>query len=465
MSDLTPDSFEQKPAAGLPRRAASVRLRGAADSAEQLMDPANQSLADALRITYRIVQFLMVALAVLFVFSGVQRIEEGERGVPLVFGKPTAEQLEPGLHLSFPFPIGEMVKVDATYTSASLLREFWPYVSADPEGPIDQILGMPQVSPERDGSLVTADLNIAHAQWKVEYRRVRHRQYAESILPEHERDIVMAAVKRGIVRVAAQVSIDDILKQADSDEGSIVARIKQVAQSTLDGVGSGIDIDKVTLVRKTAPINLRPSFEGVQSAVSLASQAREQAGREGDTLKRSVAGGAADALVALIRKYEEAIELRDGDRAEAVLSAMHGVMDGQAVQFEDVDAPLGLASGEVTEILSQARSLANQTRESAEADLRIFLAKREQFEANPSLMMYRDWVSAYDEFTKKDFVMTMVIPDGMPSWLTVNADPEISKRMYQDFKARQIREEQRRREQEILRQRFERKEPLGTDAG
>jgi regulator of protease activity HflC (stomatin/prohibitin superfamily) len=392
------------------------------------------------------------------VFSGVQRVEEGERGVPLIFGKPTAEQLDPGLHLSPPFPIGEMVKVDATHTSLGLMTEFWPNVGANPETPIDQIMALPQISPERDGSLVTADLNIAHAQWKVDYRRVRHRMYAESILPDDEREIVSAAVKRGIVRVTAQITIDDLLKQADSDEGSIVARIKQVAQGMLDELDSGIDIDKVTLYRKTAPVTLRPAFEGVQSAVSAASQAREQAGREGDTTKREIAGGAADALVALIRLYEESIETSDASRAERVLSAIHDVMEGRAVEIEGQAYPAGLASGRVTEILAQARSQANELRESAEADLRIFRAKTDQFAANPSLMMYRDWVTAYNEFTGRDFVQTMMIPDAMGVQLIINADPEIMKRMYQDEKRRRTQEMQDQRNREIMERRFDRQE-------
>ncbi|MBX3322639.1 MAG: hypothetical protein KF757_06580 [Phycisphaeraceae bacterium] len=452
------DPIMREPTSTGLRRTASVQLRGATETTEQMMDPANQSLADALRITYRIVQVAMVGLAILFIFSGMQRIEENERGVPLIFGKPTADQLEPGLHLSFPFPIGEMVKVNAAHTTLGLLGEFWPYVGTNYETPIDQIQGLPQISPERDGSLVTGDLNIAHAQWKVDYRRVRHRVYAESILPEDEQRIVAAAVKRGIVRVMAQITIDDLLKQADSDEGSIVARIKLVAQDMLDQMNSGIDIDKVTLYRKTAPLTLRPAFESVQAAVSNASQAREQAGREGDTVKRSIAGAAADALVGLIRKYEEAIETRDAERAEAVMASINDIMEGRAVEFEGETYPAGLASGQVTEILAKARSQGNQLRETAEADLRIFLAKQEQFAANPSLMMYRDWVTAYNEFTARDFVQTMMIPDAMGVQLIINADPEIMKQMYSDLKRRQTEEQQRRRIQEIEAERFSRQQ-------
>jgi hypothetical protein len=72
-----------------PRRAASITLSGtgvAGDTAS-LMDPANQSLAEALKISFRIVQLAMVVLAALFVFSGFQTVEENEKGIRVTLGK------------------------------------------------------------------------------------------------------------------------------------------------------------------------------------------------------------------------------------------------------------------------------------------------------------------------------------------------------------------------------------------
>lgn len=438
-------------------RAASMRLRDPGERAEQLMDPANQSLAEALRITYRIVQLAMVALGFLFLFSGVQRVAEGERGIPLFFGKPTAEQLEPGLHFSAPFPIGEIVKVDATTSKLEIMFAYWPRVGAGrQEDPIDRLPSSPQLAPGFDGSLITSDLSIAHAQWKVEYRRVSHRTFAENIHPDAEKKIVQGAVQRGIVRVVAETTIDALLGLGDSGEGSITDRIREIAQRMLtDDLNSGVVIDKVTMYRKTAPVRLIDQFAGVQTALNTAGKKREEAEDARDTTLNGVAGNAHRELIKLIQHYESAIELGQADRADEILAAINSVIEGRAAEFEDVIVHAGQASGEVTEIISQARSQATALRESAEADLRIFRAKLAQFQANPQLMMQVDWVSAYRELTSRQFVQTMLLPEGVPPQLLINADPDIMEEIYSWNKQKQMERRLEQRTREIQQRRFE----------
>jgi modulator of FtsH protease HflK len=438
-------------------RSASVQLRTGKGQSDGMMDPANQSLADALRITYRVVQAAMVVLAALFVFSGVQRVGEGESGIPLFLGKPTAAgELSPGAHFSAPFPLGEIVKVDATSSNLDVMRTYWPLVAeGSEEMAVDKLQPLAQIDPGRDGSLVTADLNLAHAQWKVEYRRTDPRKYAQNILPEDEEAIVGGAVKSGIVRVVAEVSIDSLLKQTESDEFSVAARVQSIAQDQLDRIGSGIHIGKVTLYRVTAPSRLRNSFEGVLAAASMASTMQERAKKEGDATLSRVAGLATADLAELIQYYETAVELGEVDRAARLMDAINDVFEGRAVVFEDISVPASMASGEVTEIISSARTKAITLRESAEADLRIFKAKVAQFEANPKLMMFRDWVSAYNAFTNKPYVQTEILPAGTAWQMVLNADPEIAKEIYRNINLRKTEETQRKRFEEIEKRRFE----------
>ena len=63
------------------QRPSSLSLRGAAGTQGEApqsegLDPANQSLADALRVTLRIVQVGMLVLAALFAISGSQSVRE-----------------------------------------------------------------------------------------------------------------------------------------------------------------------------------------------------------------------------------------------------------------------------------------------------------------------------------------------------------------------------------------------------
>ena len=44
----------------------------------EALDPANQSLRDALRLSFRVLQLVMVVLVVVFLFSGLKTIEPGK---------------------------------------------------------------------------------------------------------------------------------------------------------------------------------------------------------------------------------------------------------------------------------------------------------------------------------------------------------------------------------------------------
>ena len=74
-----------------PRREKSAEftvVAGAASEADlrDAMDPANQSLTEALRLSYRVLQFAILALAVVFIFSGFETVRENRTGIRTLFG-------------------------------------------------------------------------------------------------------------------------------------------------------------------------------------------------------------------------------------------------------------------------------------------------------------------------------------------------------------------------------------------
>ena len=56
---------------------------GSAAMLREAIDPANRSLQDALRLSYRVLQIVMLVLVVVFVFSGVKQV--GEAGYAVRF--------------------------------------------------------------------------------------------------------------------------------------------------------------------------------------------------------------------------------------------------------------------------------------------------------------------------------------------------------------------------------------------
>ncbi|HHN79152.1 MAG TPA: hypothetical protein ENK11_10850 [Phycisphaerales bacterium] len=432
-------------------RSASVRLReGSETNNAALMDPANQSLADALRITYYLLQGAMVVLAALFVLSGFQTVREGERGISVLFGRTVSTNLEPGFHFAAPYPLGEMIKVDTGNIAPSLKRSFWPAMKEDElDNPVDDIRKDGQLNPERDGSLLTADLNLAHTQWQAVYRRVNPLQYVENINPEFESKIVQFSLERGVVRTLAVIPIDELLKPQEGGIKAISDRAKEIAQETLDDIGAGIKIEQFELSRRTPPATLLRKFRAVLDARSEAQKAITEARGERDKLMNEAAGEAAGVLLWLINRYETAIEAGEGADAESLLAQIDSIIEGNAITIDPsaADDPLAAdvlarargksASGEVVETIQNAKVDRIAVVQEARGDLEFFKAKQEQFEANPELMVRRDWASAWTAFQDQDFVQTMQLPLGPMVELRINEDPDIIKDMDRAQKQRE----------------------------
>lgn len=424
-----------------PRRPASVTLREQpGDQADMaaMMDPASKSLADALRICYRLLQGTMVVLAALFLLSGVKTVKTGEKGIRLLFGKPEAADLPPGPQFTLPEPLGELVKVGTGAQTARFDEDFWPAVSQGARGkPVAEIRneGKSRLDPAADGSLITADGNLAHARFSVLYRRENIMDNARSIVPEDEFWVVRAAVRRGAVVAAAAVTIDE-LRSGLSDEGrkgafvSMRQRTREAAQEILTKLGTGIVIDDLSVLEPTAPLFLIRDFELVQTAQSGAKEAIDRAGQ--DRVKRlaRVAGGASDALLTLIDRYDRRLATGEVDKAEAVLAGIDTILDGKAYSGEGLEVPAGAVSGEAAQSLSAAREYRSSAVSRAAADATMFERKLEAFRQNPEVVMTGDWTQAFTTFVGRDNVEAHILPPGSgPVQLSLNRDPELVRKM------------------------------------
>lgn len=434
MSDqgqLHPERGPGEPQASprLTRRAKSITLRQGSEmeSPGALMDAAHKSLADALRITFGLVQIGMVVLAALYVLSGFQSVKQNEQGIRLLFGRIDADGLEPGFQFSLPAPLGEMVKVSTGAESVDLDSEFWIRVlSSDKDKPIDSLPKLPKLNPESEGAVLTGDGNIAHTQWKASYRRVKPGEYATSIMPTDEAAIVRAAVQRGVVQAVSQTSIEDLLKQSASERASVAANARDVAQAILDRARSGIVIEQLILKDKMPPLYVRESFAKVQTAASNAGTEQDKARSEREQKLNKVAGAAAPALLELIRQYELQSEKNDQPAAEKVLATIYKLLDGEAVEVGGAAIATGSASGEVASLLGQARLYRSEIVNQRQSQLISYQAKLEQYKSNPLAMVNREWQEAITAMYGRENVQLMASPPGTRTLeLLLNADPDI----------------------------------------
>lgn len=452
-------------------RRASVVLREEGEGVAEMMDPANKSLADALRITFGLLQIAMVVLFVLFVFSGIQTVREGEAGLRLLFGRLQQEDIAPGMRFALPAPVGEIVRVSTGGVELEDATAFYPFVGAEgrARGP-DSLPMLGSLRPDRDGSILTGDQAIAHFIYKVQYRRTNPALFAQNILDAPtEVLLIQNAARRGLVRACAEISVEDVLREQQA--GAIAARAAEVAQQTLDAARSGITIERINLVERTAPRFLRDSYNKVTTAQQARNSAREQAETTSNQTLNAMAGRAAEPLTALIEQYDLAMRQNaaiaagaeaPGDErliADDILARINAVLEGE---------PVSLANGEVAEISGEATSILQNAAvararlvNQRQAALALFQAKLAQFEENPSVMLYREWTGALAALTGRDFVQQYAVPmQGGPLQIGINQDPQIIRELDEARKTLEAREAAEQRLSDFLNQGFQ--TPTGT---
>lgn len=402
------------------------------------LDPANQSLAEALRVAFRVLQLAVIALVVVFLASGFQTVKEGERGIRLLFGKPYGQDLEPGPHWAAPFPIGELRTVSTGNQTVSIEEDFWPMLAEDDKmKKVEQLVGTHQLNPANDGSLITGDGALIHAKLQITYRRSDATRSEMALHPDHVERIVRSAVKTAMIEVSAQTPIELLLTQTSGELGSLGVAVRGAAQRILDhvtplgedastGTGCGIVVDSVAIVSPIPPLFVRDDFSEVQSAESTRSTTVLQAQTFREDVLGKVAGAAAKPLLAMIEQYEDAIREHglESAEAEAALSDIFSVMEGNLPRNIETVVP---ATGEVASILESARQYRSSISSLRRAQYERFRGVAEQYKKNPSVALTQAWTQAIAAFMDHDYLDTLFFPASMSSLdITVAMDADIA---------------------------------------
>lgn len=424
-----------------PRRAASLTLRTdeARESRAVSMEAANRSLADALRITYRLLQLVMIALVVLFLFSGFQQVNQAETGIRVDLGRIQSERLEPGFQFSWPYPIGEIIKVERGNRSIQLDESFWPELSAEERRRSISELGYGPgaLRPGRDGALITGDRNLVHAQFTVVYNRANPIAFVRNLDPGSERSLIRTSVERAAVTVVATTPIEDLLKRglggdaAAQRENSVEAQVRRLAQDTLDTLESGLQINQVLLRAAIPPLRVRQEFDKVQSAEAESARQREQALGERNRRLNEIAGSAHLPLLDLIDKYEAALELNDEPEADRLLDlitdVLSGRLDGQGVAIDGVTYDSVRLSGEVSAMLSDARQYSSTVVQRSQRQAETFRVKLEQYRANPRVFLSAEWSEAITAFIDRPTNEVFLMPEDTILEILGNSDPDLAR--------------------------------------
>jgi modulator of FtsH protease HflK len=395
-----------------PRRAASAQFEvdseiGAQAALREAMDPANQSLADALRLSYRVLQLVIVILLALFFITGVQTVDDGQRGVLTRWGRivPVGDQtvLEPGLKFSiWPYPVSEFIIFDVdnrhvTPRDPITEREpFWPDLR---HRTLEQATETATVGdpprPGRDGYVLTRDGDIAHLRLSAMYHIDSPVDFVHRISEAEANRLVDLALQRATVHVVASVALQELIDLSED----IRTRIMAEMQRSLSDLECGIQVDDVTIAQAEPALAIRRAFGELQNVRIEMEQQIEGARRQANQTLVRAAGERHRRIYGLIRRYEDALHSGYSAQADEMLVQINQQFDS------------GELSGEVASIIERARAFRSHVQSELGAEARRFLSLLPTFREHPEMVVRQLWLEAYaDVLGQKDAEVYFVPP-------------------------------------------------------
>jgi regulator of protease activity HflC (stomatin/prohibitin superfamily) len=403
---MTEPTDNDLPESDAPRRGASARFdvgatAGAQAAMREAMDPANQSLAEALRLSYRVLQLAMLALVAVFLLSGFQQVQEGQTGVKTLFGRivggPGAEQVSPGLQPFWPYPVGEVVLLpqkDAVELNSEFFPRF-PQGASTVELAAASTTTADPIRPGRDGSLVTADGDLAHVRIVAEYLVDDPVRTLAEFRPDALREVVRKALCRSMVQVAAQFTLQELLENRDAPADAL----REGAQRTLDAMRAGVRVSSVVFAERMAPLAIRNAFGRVQEAREEAKLALEKAQQEANKTLVGMAGAGWEELLALVQEYEAELSRNDLAAADAVMQRI-----GERLEA-------GSAVGRTSAIIARAQAYRTTVRATLGKEAGRLAGLAPAFRENPGQLVRTLWLDALRQVLSSPTAEVVAAPE------------------------------------------------------
>ncbi len=402
------------------------------DAAAEPLDPAQQSLADALRVSFLILKGVMFIAVAAYLVTGTFTVESREVAARLRFGKIVGrgsdQIITKGVHFALPYPFEQVVKIDISPRSIELPTQFYFQVSERDAGrTLDEMRPRP-LNPENDGSLLTGDANVVHAKWTVNYR-VRRRlddtlDYDAVVdflgnIGDADRgdEVVRNAAEQGIVAAVAQMTADDLIKGRNYERVA-----KSNAQRALDTMRSGLEITQISIKDPTVPLSVREAFFDVIKAENERGLRMNEAQQQRATILGAAAGEAHTALWQMFQAYERAGQAQDTRRAVELLATIDLALIDLNTGPEYGGIPIG---GEAAGIINAAKAYRTQIVEEIKGEADRFTSLLEQYNQNPRIVINRKWQGALERILTGD-VETLYLPAGQ-IWIDLNRDPNVAR--------------------------------------
>jgi len=392
-----------------PRRAASAQLVvekevGSEAALREAMDPANQSLADAMRLSYRVLRLLILALVAAFLVSGFKRVDERQSGVMLRFGRIVAGEqgaaLAPGLRRNLlPYPAGEFIIFDVANRPVDLGNTFWPRIPANMtlNQAIDRASSKGTLAPGDVGTVLTDGGDIAHLQVTATYDIVNPVKLVNRLHIADTDRTVELALERAVVASAAGLALQGFVDQPE------VVRdlIQRSAQELLDAIDCGIQLTGVQILDAKPPFSIVKVYRELQTAREEARRDVEKSRQEAQDSLIGAAGADWRDLVDHIERYKRHEALGNTELAMEVL--------GQINLYLESD----LVGGEVAAMIQRAQAYESQIELTLGKEARRFADLLPSYREQPYLVCRRLWMEAVTDVLDRPDAEIIRVPEGL----------------------------------------------------
>jgi membrane protease subunit HflK len=232
---------------------------------------------------------ILVIIALVWIASGFYIVDQGQRGVVLLFGQ-NKEVTMPGPRWHIPYPIETVEQVNLEQVRTIEVG----YRSSSSTGS--------STSELRESLMLTGDKNIIDLQFAVQYNL----KSVEDFLFENRsaENAVRGAAETSIREVVGKSMMDFVLYEGREQ---IAVDTKALMQSILDDYKTGINITSVTMQNAQPPEQVQAAFDDAVKA----QQDKERQKTEGLAYANDIipkATGTASRLIAEANGYAVSIE-------------------------------------------------------------------------------------------------------------------------------------------------------------
>ncbi len=210
-------------------------------------------VGDLLSTGIKYFKWIVLAIVVVILVSGVRTVKQGEVAVVLRFGKlcgdTREEQVhEPGLLFAFPYIIDEVITVPTGKVFELTVDTHYT------EGEMSAAV-------EENGYCITGDQNVAVISTSLKY--VISDPVAYALYTANVSETVRGVTASAITSHVATVSIDSLLTDGKDE---FVTKVMENAQETLDLLGCGVQITNIDIGTIAPPAEVKQDFDHVNSA-------------------------------------------------------------------------------------------------------------------------------------------------------------------------------------------------------